>query len=67
MELKNWGQHTHKKIEYEYQKSGPQHNETWTVIVRVDEQECGRGVAKNKRGAEEAAAEEALRVVQQQF
>ncbi|THU80928.1 hypothetical protein K435DRAFT_857809 [Dendrothele bispora CBS 962.96] len=65
MDLNNWGQRTHKKIEYEYHRSGPQHNETWTVIVRVDEQEYGRGVARNRRGAEEAAAGEALRVIQQ--
>ncbi|THU89147.1 hypothetical protein K435DRAFT_865601 [Dendrothele bispora CBS 962.96] len=66
MELNNWGQHNHKKFDYQYLREGPQHDETWTVIIRADGQEYGKGVAKNKRDAEEAAAREALQAAQQQ-
>ncbi|THU79577.1 hypothetical protein K435DRAFT_810616 [Dendrothele bispora CBS 962.96] len=58
---------TGHKIDYQYQSSGPQHDVTWMAIARVDGQECGRGVANNKRGAQKMAAEEALKVVRQQL
>ncbi|THU90638.1 hypothetical protein K435DRAFT_864140 [Dendrothele bispora CBS 962.96] len=63
MDLNNWGQPNHK-ISWKHEKSGSEHDGTWTAIVYVDDKECGRGKGKTKREAEEAAAKQALEVVQ---
>ena len=50
-------------IRYESKKTGPDHRPTFKASVFVDEVMQGSGVASDKRGAEQKAAEEALRKV----
>lgn len=41
-------------------ETGPDHNKSFTVEVRVGEDVLGRGIASNKRAAEQLAAQDAL-------
>ena len=43
-------------------ESGPDHNKTFEVEVRLNSNVIGKGVGKNKREAEQNAAKEALRL-----
>jgi ribonuclease III len=43
------------------QKSGPDHDRTFHVRVVIDKRECGEGAGKNKKEAEQNAAEQAYR------
>jgi ribonuclease-3 len=47
-------------------EAGPDHDRTFTVEVRVGEKVTGIGVGKNKKDAEQAAAEQALDVMTSQ-
>lgn len=50
------------KIEYRLSfESGPDHNKTFGMDVFVDDLLCGSGAGKNKKDAEQKAAEQALR------
>jgi ribonuclease-3 len=39
---------------------GPDHDKTFSVLVRIGQRELGRGAGKNKKEAEQAAARDAL-------
>jgi len=45
------------------QESGPDHGKAFTVEVRVGNRVLGRGQDRSKRGAEQSAAEIALRTL----
>ena len=45
---------------------GPDHDKSFTVEVRVGEEVLGRGVASNKRAAEQLAAQDALELLEYQ-
>ncbi|PCH43968.1 hypothetical protein WOLCODRAFT_138712 [Wolfiporia cocos MD-104 SS10] len=44
--------------------AGPKHQQTWTIIVLYDGEECGRGTGASKKAARGAAAAQALPVLQ---
>jgi ribonuclease-3 len=39
---------------------GPDHDKTFSVLVRIGSRELGRGAGKSKKEAEQAAAQHAL-------
>jgi ribonuclease-3 len=45
-------------------EDGPDHDRTFTIEVYLDNKPCGVGMGKNKKDAEQAAAEEALQKLQ---
>jgi ribonuclease III len=45
-------------------EEGPDHDRTFTIEVYIDNKPCGVGLGKNKKDAEQAAAEEALQKLQ---
>jgi ribonuclease-3 len=45
-------------------EEGPDHDRTFTIEVYLDSKPCGVGMGKNKKDAEQAAAEEALQKLQ---
>lgn len=45
---------------YSTSGSGPRHDQVFTAVVTVGDEQLGRGIAKTKREAERLAAEEAL-------
>jgi ribonuclease-3 len=48
---------------YDVSGTGPDHERTFTAIVRISGEERGRGVGRTKKEAEQAAAEEAFRTL----
>ncbi|MCH8557870.1 MAG: ribonuclease III [Balneolia bacterium] len=48
-------------------ESGPDHDKTFQIDVKINEDVFGHGKAKNKKKAEQAAAQEALEILQKQF
>ena len=51
---------SHAKIKYVTKKLGQDHNPTYESMVLINNVSCGKGVASNKRSAEQGAAKEAL-------
>lgn len=47
-------------------EEGPQHNRTFTIKVLIGEMEYGIGKGKNKKSAEQKAAQKALSIIKQQ-
>ncbi|KAF5367693.1 hypothetical protein D9758_009870 [Tetrapyrgos nigripes] len=63
MQLNNWAQLHRHNIRYEHSQSRLRNGQTgWTAIVRINEEEWGRGRAGSKDDAEELAAQQALNV-----
>ena len=51
-----------KKTIYEViRETGPDHDKTFTIQVRLSEKVLGKGTGKSKKEAEQAAAESALK------
>ncbi len=48
-------------------ETGPDHDKTFQIDVKVNEEVFGHGKAKNKKKAEQAAAQEALEILQKKF
>lgn len=49
---------------YSVQGTGPDHDRTFTARVIVDDTELGVGIGRSKKAAEQAAAQQALRVLE---
>lgn len=49
---------------YSVQGTGPDHDRTFTARVIVDDSELGVGIGRSKKAAEQAAAQQALRVLE---
>ena len=47
-------------------EEGPQHNRTFTIRVLIGDMEYGVGKGKNKKSAEQKAAQKALSIIKQQ-
>lgn|SRR5690625_223847 len=45
---------------YSTSSSGPKHDQVFTAEVKVDDETLGKGIARTKREAERAAAEDAI-------
>lgn len=53
-----------QKPVYSVQGTGPDHDRTFTAKVTVDDTEFGVGIGRSKKAAEQAAAQQALRVLE---
>ncbi|KAF5365110.1 hypothetical protein D9758_010959 [Tetrapyrgos nigripes] len=63
VELNNWAQLRRHILHYEYSQPQPIRGQNkWTVVVKVNEEEWGKGQAAKRHDAEELAAEQALKV-----
>lgn len=54
-----------RRPEYATEGSGPDHERVFRAWVRVGDTELGRGVGRSKKEAEQAAAEQALKALQE--
>ena len=62
--LQEWAQGRGELIRYEVlEETGPGHDRTYTVAVRIDGQTAGTGRGKSKKNAEQQAAFEAVKAI----
>ncbi|KAJ7508661.1 hypothetical protein B0H11DRAFT_1966124 [Mycena galericulata] len=66
-ELNNLAAQLGRSVEYADTASGPLHDQQWTSVVYVNRYEFGRGYAKTKGAAREAAAKQAVDLIKQGY